>query len=179
MLLHRAIPQIPPLFSGDRKGRSGGAYTRRLKDTHGRSLCIGPGQSRYAGFRNRARSGATYSIWTQHLCLFLQKPSLVIDIQARSGPGYTFLLFILPLPGAFQLGGQVVEFGRLHEIIKGAQFHTLDSCFSGAVSGEQMLEDALRFPDIHYPNSRLLCLEVTHVRGDPLPEFPPFAALPA
>jgi len=51
-LLHRATHRIPQHASDGRKGRNGGACTRRLKDTHDRSPCIGPLQIHYAEFHS-------------------------------------------------------------------------------------------------------------------------------
>jgi len=45
-------------------------------------------------------------------------------------------------------------------VISGVQLRPIS--FIDSLPGEKMLEDALRFPDIHHPNSRLLGLEVTH-----------------
>ncbi|HBF43329.1 MAG TPA: low specificity L-threonine aldolase [Desulfobacteraceae bacterium] len=55
-------------------------------------------------------------------------------------------------------------------VISGVQLRPAP--FIDSLPDNKMLEDAIRFPDIHHPTSRLLCLEVTHnYNGGMIPDF--------
>ena len=55
-------------------------------------------------------------------------------------------------------------------VISGVQLRPIS--FIDSLPDEKMIEDALRFPDIHHPNSRLLCLEATHnYNGGMIPDL--------
>ena len=55
-------------------------------------------------------------------------------------------------------------------VISGVQLRPAP--FIDSLPDKQMFEDAIRFPDIHHPTSRLLCLEVTHnYNGGMIPDL--------
>lgn len=55
-------------------------------------------------------------------------------------------------------------------VVSGVQ--TRPIAFADELPDERSLEEAVRFPDVHHPTSRLLCLEVTHnYNGGTIPEF--------
>ena len=55
----------------------------------------------------------------------------------------------------YELGGMSAIVGAIPYLIKGQR---------GKFTAEQ-LEAAIRHPDLHYPNTRLVCIENTHNRG--------------
>jgi len=63
-----------------------------------------------------------------------------------------------------------------HAVISGVQTRPIP--FEDGLPSEKAIENALRFPDIHYPSSRLLCLEVTHaLSGGTVPDYGRFKAI--